>query len=334
MARRPRRDEPGSWHHVVNRAIAKRPYFETRSDKRYFLARLASEVRGGCLEVHAFCLMTTHFHLLVRSPREELSPAMRRVQNAYSRHFNRRRRRDGPLVRARFFSKRVRSERYRQAVVSYIDANAVKAGLVTNTADHEFGSARAFVLGRRPPWLSSDWVEYRALALTGERIFTPATYVRAFGTDGSHSVDAVIELVEARMRSAAEVDPLDDLIGQTPEQVQRWMASKAALADGHPLGLPVCGPGGVTRAVEEHVSNEGDWLVQTDRNAWSAASVVQVGLLRELSATPLEQIGQLLDLGYWAVQRRLKLHRELVNNDPVYAGRAARIACAALEALT
>jgi hypothetical protein len=61
MARRPRRDEPGSWHHVVNRAIAKRPYFETRSDKRYFLARLASKGRDGCLEVHAFCLMTTHF---------------------------------------------------------------------------------------------------------------------------------------------------------------------------------------------------------------------------------------------------------------------------------
>lgn len=44
MSRRPRADTPGSWHHVLNRAIAKRPYFEARSDKRYFLARLAAEV--------------------------------------------------------------------------------------------------------------------------------------------------------------------------------------------------------------------------------------------------------------------------------------------------
>ena len=327
-------DEPGSWHHVVNRAIAKRPYFEARSDKRYFLARLASEVRRGFLEVHAFCLLTTHFHLLVRSPRGELSSAMRRVQNAYSRHFNRRRRRDGPLIRARFFSKRVRTERYRQAVVRYIDANAVKAGIVGNAADHEFGSARAFVLGRRPLWLSSSWVEARALALTGAQAFTPATYVHAFGTDGSRSIDAVIELVEARMRSAAEVDPLDDLIGQTPEQVQRWMATKAALADGHPVGLPVCGPSAVSRAVDDFLAREGDWLVRTNRNAWSAASVLQVGLLRELSATPLEQIGQLLDFGYWAVQRRLKLHRALVSDDSVYAERTARIVCSALNALT
>ncbi len=136
------------------------------------------------------------------------------------------------------------------------------------------------------------------------------------------------------MRSAAEVDPLDDLIGQTPEQVQRWMASKAALADGHPLGLPVCGPGAVALAIEEHISAEGDWLVQTDRNAWSAASVAQVGLLRELAGAPLEQIGQLLDLGYWAVQRRLKLHRALVNDDPAYAERTARIARSALDVIT
>lgn len=105
MARRPRRDQPESWHHVVHRALAKRPYFETRSDKRYFLAQIAHEVRAGRLELHAFSLMTTHFHLLVRSPVGESSNSMRRIQNAYSRYFNRRRKRDDPLIRARYFSR-------------------------------------------------------------------------------------------------------------------------------------------------------------------------------------------------------------------------------------
>ena len=67
MARRNRRDRPGSWHHVVNRGIAKRPLFEDKSDVRYFLSRLALEVRRGRLEIHAFCVLTTHFHLLVRT---------------------------------------------------------------------------------------------------------------------------------------------------------------------------------------------------------------------------------------------------------------------------
>ena len=69
MARRNRCDTPGSWHHVVNRGIAKRPLFEDRDDIRYFLSRLAHEVRRGRIEVHAYCILTTHYHLLVRSPR-------------------------------------------------------------------------------------------------------------------------------------------------------------------------------------------------------------------------------------------------------------------------
>jgi len=46
------------------------------------------------MEIHAFCLMTSHYHLLVRSPIGELSEAMRLAQSAYSRYFNRRHKRD------------------------------------------------------------------------------------------------------------------------------------------------------------------------------------------------------------------------------------------------
>lgn len=116
MARLNRCDEPGSWHHVVNRGIAKRTLFEDREDIRYFLSRLAREVRRGRLEIHAYCVLTTHFHALVKSPRGELSEAMRRSQNEYSRFFNRRHRRDGTLVRGRFLSRPVDSLEYRYNV--------------------------------------------------------------------------------------------------------------------------------------------------------------------------------------------------------------------------
>ena len=52
MARRPRMDDQGSWHHIMNRAVARRPLFENRHDVRLFLAHLAQEVRAGNLEVH------------------------------------------------------------------------------------------------------------------------------------------------------------------------------------------------------------------------------------------------------------------------------------------
>ena len=100
MARKPRLDGPDTWHHVMNRPIGRRTLFENDADFRYFLSLLAQQVRAGRLEIHAYSLMLTHFHLLVRSVKGELSEAMRQIQYRYSRRFNRTRMRDGSLFHA------------------------------------------------------------------------------------------------------------------------------------------------------------------------------------------------------------------------------------------
>ena len=56
-----------------------------------------------------FCILTTHFHVIVRSRTGELDRVMQRVQNTYVRYFNRTCRRDGPLFRGRYRAKRVGS---------------------------------------------------------------------------------------------------------------------------------------------------------------------------------------------------------------------------------
>lgn len=332
MARRPREDRPGSWHHVVNRAIAKRPYFETRGDQRYFLAQLAAEVRSGRIEVHAFCLMTTHFHLLLRSPIGELSEAMRRIQNRYSRRFNRLRRRDGPLIRARFFSKRADTDLYRRAIVRYIDINPVRAGLVRKSAEHEFGSARAYVGGRVPPWLTRDWVMERALAITGSQEFSPRCYARAFGPRGPDEVDSLCCFVERRMGSASDRDPLEDLVGTTPQEVQDWMRRKALLADGHEIGLPVCGVVGLVRALEEDVERAGEWLVDRRGRTWRGSELARVGLLRTLCSVPWSTVAELTGWSIDLSRRRLREHRAALHDDAQHAARVERIATAALSA--
>ena len=330
MARRPRADTPGSWHHVINRAIAKRPYFESRSDKRYFLARLASEVRAGRLEVHAFCLMTTHFHLLVRSPIGELSEAMRRTQCAYSRYFNRRRRRDGPLIRARFFSKPVDTDAYRRTVVRYIDVNAVRAGIVTVSAEHEFGSARSYLVGPRPIWLSSDWVVQRALELSGAAEFNTSAYLGTFGPRDGEDLDSLCKLIELRMASTGELDPLDDLVGKTPLQVRRWMVRKARLADGMELGLPVCGPPAVSRALERHLDAQGEWLVDRDARTWRGSQLALSGLLKDLCCMPFAQIARMCRISVWKATRHVELHRSSIMEGGDYAATVSEIAHAAL----
>jgi len=330
MARRPRDDEPGSWHHVVNRAIAKRPYFERRGDQRHFLSRLAREVHEGRIEIHAYCLMTTHFHLLVRSPVGALSEAMRRIQYSYSRHFNRLRRRDGPLIRGRFFSKRAGTDLYRRTIVRYIDINPVRARLVPTGAQYEFGSARAYAGECSPPWLSRSWVERRALEITGHRRFTAQTYLRAFGPRDGEDVEAVCSFIDERMGSAADLDPLDDLVGSTPSEVRRWMQRKALLADGHEVGLPVCGAAGLARALASDVERNGEWLVDRRGRTWRGSELARVALLRRLGSASWSSVAGLTGWTIDLARRRYAEHCGAMRENPSHAARVERIAAAAI----
>lgn len=155
MAQRKRHAHPGTFHHVFNRGMGKRVVLATRADYRRFLTLLACVSREKLIEVHAYCLMATHFHLLVRIPKKtgDLSVAMMRLQNAYVRWFNRRNRRDGPLFRGRFGSKPVRSRAYWIVLLRCIDLNPVKAGLVDQAHRYAFSSARCYHQGVGPRWL-------------------------------------------------------------------------------------------------------------------------------------------------------------------------------------
>ena len=159
MPRTPRADDYDSWHHCVNRGIAKRTLFESPKDCRVFLALIAKEVRRGRIELHAYSLMATHFHLLVRSVNGQLSQAMRAIQLGYSRWFNRTRRRDGPLYRGRFSSDPIYGLESRRRVVRYIHDNPVQAKIVAHPHDFLWSSAIHLAADRRPKWLCTDWVD-------------------------------------------------------------------------------------------------------------------------------------------------------------------------------
>ncbi len=321
MAQRARHDEPGSWHHVLNRGLAKRPLFEDRVDVRYFLSRLAREVRRGRLELHAWCVLTTHFHLLVRSPVGALSEAMRRAQNEYSRFFNRRHRRDGTLIRGRFLSKRVDSLTYRRILARYIDFNPVKARLAQRSWEYRWGSARAYVHEEGPRWLERTWVESEVAATVGRESFRPEDYVRVFGQE---SCEGAARLVAERIRRPSAGDDLDHLIHAAPARVLAWMRQKTKLADGTSLGLPVSDPGSVHRAVARIAAEEGSWEIQPRGRTRDGWRLVRIGLLRTLAGLTWEQVGRAIGHSGQACHTAFTLHAKLLEEDRAYADRAAR----------
>ena len=158
MARKLRNDRPGAAFHVMNRGIARRTIFDSPADYRFFLACLARAVRRKEIEVLAYALLRTHFHLFVRSL-GGLSQAMQRIQLRHVRRFNRLHRRDGPLLRNRFRSKEVDSPTYGRNVVHYTHENPVLARLCEHPSEYAWSSAGLCATGRIPLWFSTDALE-------------------------------------------------------------------------------------------------------------------------------------------------------------------------------
>jgi hypothetical protein len=309
----------------MNRGIARRTMFERREEIEVFLEQLGAACIRGEIEVHAFCVLTTHYHLLVRSPRGELGVAMQRVQTEYSRWFNRRRRRDGALVRGRYGARTVDSLRYRRAVVAYIDRNPMAARLVDRADAYPFASARAYTrAGEGPEWLERSWVEACVCTELGLDTYDPARYGQVFGA----LPDSLARMVELRWSARSFEDPLDDLLAAAPAQVLDWMRRKARLADGIPPGVPVTDWSSVDEAVGAVANEHGSSPGIAGRKTWA---VLRVGLARQLCGERLETIGERLDLSMSTVSSHCRLHKRLLQDDAPYAQLVEHAAALALR---
>jgi REP element-mobilizing transposase RayT len=280
MSRPPRIDFPGAYHHAMNRAVGHRPFFENRTDIRLFLALLAHTVRRGDLEVHAYSILTTHFHLLVRSPRGRLSAAMAWIEGRYVRTFNAKRDRPGPLVRSRFRSKRIDCLAYFSNVVRYIDANALDAGLVRRPADYPFASAAAYSGGRSPPWLHQAEVRSVTCRVTGSSAFSPSLYLEHFGVPPTAAVRIATE------RSIARGDRIRLALGPVAAAhpvVRARFAANAASADGMKLETPEIDVDSVELAVREAQRVAGPVIVRHGSRSMCAWTMLRIGVLRDLA---------------------------------------------------
>jgi len=302
--------------------------FETERDIRMFLAFLAREVRAGRLEVHAFCLMLNHYHLLVYSPTGQLSEAMANIQREYSRWFNRSRKRDGSLVKGRFKSKAVRDMTYRCNVVTYIHDNPVHAKEVANPEDF-FGSS-AWYWARRedrkmPKWLATDWIENEMRIRGTERI------EEVFP---SRLEDDFRQMIERELGERVPQDEEDTTIRHTlGARTVRWAFKKAQLADGTRPFRRVSPVRLVAAAIalwNEQVGPLLGYFASPLRDAWNN---LKAGLLRALSGCTQSEIGLRIGRHNSTVCRDLKEHRALMEHDPDYALLHAKIANDVIEAM-
>lgn len=168
----------GEYYHLINRATDDRNLFTRPLDFKRFLKavyyyqytgpkqRLSDyspktslwvpKPENRLVEILAYTLMPNHFHILVRQIKDSgISAFMSQVQNSYTRRFNTKYKRKGPLFQGSFKSVLIESDEQLLHVSRYVHLNPVVAKLVENLEDWECSSYREYI-GVKEGFCSKD----------------------------------------------------------------------------------------------------------------------------------------------------------------------------------
>lgn len=159
MARPLRITYPGAFYHVTSRGNEQRDVFKSNRDREKFLSYLeSSSVRYEAV-IHAYCLMSNHYHLLLETPEGNLSQIMRHINGAYTTYFNVKRKRAGHLFQGRYKAILVEADAYAKELSRYMHLNPVRAVMVTRPEDYPWSSYQHYIGTIAPPvWLNTGFI--------------------------------------------------------------------------------------------------------------------------------------------------------------------------------
>ncbi len=293
MARPLRIEFPNAWYHVMNRGAKRAPIYHTDNDRTAFLNILSDVVETFHIEIHAYCLMGNHYHLLVKTPQGNLGQAMRHLNGVYTQRFNFCHRTDGPLFRGRYKAILVDADCYLAQVTRYIHLNPVEAKIAATPADYPWSSCQFFSKEiKEPPWLTIK----PTLQLFGVKEKARENYVQFL----SEGVDTTTkEFYEKERRGPILGDenfrnriPKDSTEGKNDSEVPE----KKHLHNQIPIAT-------ITEKVAEEFGLHPDLLVKNGRGRreGSLARMVAMALCRRPGGHKLMPIGESFQCNYSAV---------------------------------
>lgn len=228
MARLSRLTLPGYPHHIIQRGNNRQAIFATKADYQTMLDLLAENARKFDVAIHAYVLMSNHFHLLATPHTADgLPQMMQAVGRSYVRYFNDSQKRSGTLWEGRYKSTLIQTERYLLACMVYIDLNPVRAGLVVQAGDY--------------PW--SSYGHYTGLR--SDKLITPHPLVWELGNTPFAREAAYAELVQGGLNPVQQAALTDsvlrgwalgepDFVAELQKRTQRRLAKISA---GRPVSI-------------------------------------------------------------------------------------------------
>ena len=229
MARLSRLTLPGFTHHVIQRGNNRQAIFASSADYQMLLDLLEENARKFGVAIHAYVLMSNHFHLLLTPQTPDgLPQMMQALGRRYVRYFNDSQQRSGTLWEGRYKSTLIQSERYLLACMAYIDLNPLRAGLVAAPGDY--------------PW--SSYGHYTGLR--SDKLITPHALMWELGNTPFAREAAYAELVQAGINPAQQSALIDsalrgwalgepDFVADLQKRTERRVVKRTA---GRPVSTP------------------------------------------------------------------------------------------------
>ncbi|ODS30701.1 MAG: hypothetical protein SCARUB_04182 [Candidatus Scalindua rubra] len=155
MARPLRIEYPGAWYHVMNRGANRNRIFSKDEDYDLFMQVIQEACRLFNVYISAYCLMSTHYHIVVNTSEGNLSRFMRHLNGIYTQRYNRKYKRDGTLFRGRYKAILIQAEVYLSQVVKYVHQNPLKAKIVNNLDNYKWSSHPLYLKGETV----NEWID-------------------------------------------------------------------------------------------------------------------------------------------------------------------------------
>ena len=161
MARPLRIQYPGAVYHVTCRGNERGDIFKDDADRKRFIQILIQSVNIYSVKLYSYVLMSNHFHLLIETPKGNLSEFMRHFNITYTGYYNRRHNRAGHLYQGRYKSILIDKNEYLSILSRYIHLNPVKIKTMKKVPDKDkikylisypWSSLPGFVSRRKKEW--------------------------------------------------------------------------------------------------------------------------------------------------------------------------------------
>ena len=155
MGRDLRSIDPSSIYHAVSIGSDRGPIVWDDHDCESLFRDIAKAATRYAWEVFAWCVMTTHYHVVLRTTKNGFSAGFQQVNGSHARRANRRHERVAHLFQNRPFAVEATSDAHLVAAILYVVRNPIEAGMCKHASQWPFSSYRSTVgLADPPPWLN------------------------------------------------------------------------------------------------------------------------------------------------------------------------------------